>query len=110
MKDTAKQTWEKLEELFASRSLSNKLFLKEELHSLKIQEVYKSEDNAMMLLTSQPPKGSKISLGDKTSCEVLGVGTVKIKMHDGIVRSFSEVRHVPKLRRNLISLGILDRE
>ncbi|CAL9029110.1 unnamed protein product, partial [Prunus brigantina] len=37
MEDTAKQTWEKLEEMFASRSLSNKLFLKKELHSLKMK-------------------------------------------------------------------------
>ncbi|VVA26077.1 PREDICTED: Retrovirus-related Pol poly from transposon TNT [Prunus dulcis] len=51
--------------------------------------------------------GSKISLGDKTNCDVLGVGITKIKMQDGVVRS-SEVRHVLALRMNLISLG--DRE
>ncbi|ONI30551.1 hypothetical protein PRUPE_1G257900 [Prunus persica] len=53
-------------------------------------------------------KGSKISLGDKTNCDVLGVGIMKIKMQDGVVRSLSEVRHVLALRLNLISLG--DRE
>ncbi|KAI5338940.1 PREDICTED: Retrovirus-related Pol poly from transposon [Prunus dulcis] len=269
IEDTTKYTWEKLEELFASRLLSNKLFLKEELHSLKMEEganmmervsalnrcivdlqgmdeVYKSEDKAMMLLTSLPlsykhfrttlmlglmarterrgcsnkrgdksskgrnsrfeddegcfkygskdhwkwncpvwkvkrnkmkdakssgainvstgcetddelltvmdeehngevvahslgksstsvwildsncsfhvcsnrmgfntyeeRNGSKILLGDKTSCDVLDMGTVKINTQDGVVRSLSEVRHVPKLRRNLISLGALDRE
>ncbi|CAL2272275.1 unnamed protein product [Prunus armeniaca] len=54
--------------------------------------------------------GSKIMLGDKTSYDVLGVGIVKIKMQNGVVRSFYEVRHVPTLRRNLISLGALYRE
>ena len=29
-------------------------------------------------------------------------------MHDGIVRTLSNVRHVPDLRKNLISLGTLD--
>ncbi|XP_020417979.1 probable inactive leucine-rich repeat receptor kinase XIAO [Prunus persica] len=38
MKDIAKQTWEKLEEMFAAKSLSNKLFLKKEFHSLKMEE------------------------------------------------------------------------
>ncbi|CAL9020947.1 unnamed protein product [Prunus brigantina] len=38
MEDIAKQTWEKLEEMFATKSLHNKLFLKKELHSLKIEK------------------------------------------------------------------------
>jgi len=73
-----KQTWDELEKMFALKSLSNKLFLKEELHSLKIEEgasvmehmsafnrciadlqrldeIYKLEDNVVMLLTSMPP-------------------------------------------------------
>ncbi|CAL2246834.1 unnamed protein product [Prunus armeniaca] len=60
--------------------------------------------------TYEERNGSKISLGDKTSCDVLGVGIVKIKIHDGVVRSLSKVRHVQELRRNLIFLGTLDRE
>ncbi|CAL9019418.1 unnamed protein product [Prunus brigantina] len=38
IKDTTNQSWEKLEELFESRSLSNKIFLKEELHYLKMED------------------------------------------------------------------------
>ncbi|VVA16130.1 PREDICTED: Retrovirus-related Pol poly from transposon TNT [Prunus dulcis] len=38
MEYTAKQTWKKLEEMFAAKLLSNKLFMKEELHSLKMEE------------------------------------------------------------------------
>ncbi|CAL2257321.1 unnamed protein product [Prunus armeniaca] len=38
IKDTANQSWEKLEELFVSRSLSNKIFFKEELHYLKMED------------------------------------------------------------------------
>jgi hypothetical protein len=33
---------------------------------------------------------------------LVGVGTVRIKMYDGVVRTCS-VRHVPELRKNLIS-------
>ncbi|VVA24984.1 PREDICTED: Retrovirus-related Pol poly from transposon TNT [Prunus dulcis] len=38
MNDTVKQTWEKLKEMFAGKSLSNKLFLKEELLNLRMEE------------------------------------------------------------------------
>lgn len=36
------------------------------------------------------------------------VGSIHIKMHDGVVRVLTNVRHVPKLKRNFISLGALD--
>ena len=29
-------------------------------------------------------------------------------MYDGIVRTLTDVRHVPELRKNLISMGVLD--
>lgn len=36
------------------------------------------------------------------------MGSVKIKMHDGVVRTLTEVRHVPDMSKNLISLTTLD--
>ena len=47
-------------------------------------------------------------MGNNISCKVIGIGTVRIKMHDGIVRTLKDVRHVPDLKKNLISLGTLD--
>lgn len=38
----------------------------------------------------------------------MGVGNVKIRMHDGIVKTLSGVRHVPELKMNLIFLCALD--
>jgi hypothetical protein len=49
-----------------------------------------------------------VRMGNDASCEVIGIGTIKIRMFDGVVRTLSEVRHVPDLRKNLISLGTLD--
>ena len=37
-----------------------------------------------------------------------GIGTVCVKMFDEIVRELKEVRYVPQLKRNLISLGALE--
>ncbi|KAG8478984.1 hypothetical protein CXB51_028893 [Gossypium anomalum] len=36
------------------------------------------------------------------------VRTIKVKMFDGVVRTLSDVQHVPELKRNLISLSTLD--
>ena len=41
-------------------------------------------------------------------CKVVGIGTVSLKMYNDIVRELTQVRHFPKLKRNLISIGMLD--
>lgn len=47
-------------------------------------------------------------MGNNHSCSVVGIGSVSIKMADGGVRNLENVRWVPELSRNLISVGILD--
>ena len=39
---------------------------------------------------------------------MISVGSAKIKTHDGLENILSNVRHVLELKRNLISLGMLD--
>ncbi|KAL0285221.1 UNVERIFIED_CONTAM: Retrovirus-related Pol polyprotein from transposon TNT 1-94 [Sesamum angustifolium] len=46
-----------------------------------------------------------IYLGDDRCCNIVVVGEVRIKMYDGIVRTLYDVRHIPDLKKNLISLG-----
>ena len=41
-------------------------------------------------------------------CKTIGVGSIRIMMFDGIVRELMDVRYVPELKSNLISLGVLD--
>ena len=41
-------------------------------------------------------------------CKTIGIGSIKIRMHNGIVRTLSNVRHVPDLKKKLISLDTLD--
>ncbi|KAG8478618.1 hypothetical protein CXB51_028426 [Gossypium anomalum] len=53
-------------------------------------------------------EGGVMRMGNDSSSKVVGIGTVKIKMHDGTIRTLSDVRYVPDLRKNLISLSILD--
>ena len=51
--------------------------------------------------------GCSVVMGDDRPCNMKGIGTVQIKMFDGIVSELKEVRYVPQLKRNLISIGAL---
>ncbi|MGV8000531.1 hypothetical protein PJP08_29445, partial [Mycobacterium kansasii] len=47
-------------------------------------------------------------MGNGFACNVVAVGSVRIKMFDGVERTLTDVRHVPDLKLNLISLGVLE--
>ena len=49
-----------------------------------------------------------VHMDNDAQCNVTEIGTVKIKTHDGVVRTLSNVRHVSNLKRDLISLGTLN--
>jgi hypothetical protein len=44
-------------------------------------------------------------LGDDAPCKIVEMGKVKIKKRNGNQCFLKEVRHVPYLRKNLISIG-----
>ena len=46
-------------------------------------------------------------MGDDRQCNMEGIGTVQIKMFDGMIRELKKVRYIPQLKRNLISVGAL---
>ena len=48
-------------------------------------------------------------MGNNTTCKVVRVGSVKMRMFDEMVRTLMDVRQVPGLKKNLISLGTLDK-
>ncbi|GFS31874.1 hypothetical protein Acr_00g0019650 [Actinidia rufa] len=50
----------------------------------------------------------RIWMANNTSSRVVGRGSVRFRMADGRSMTLTEVRHVPNLRRNLISIGMLD--
>jgi hypothetical protein len=52
--------------------------------------------------------GDSVLMGNGVACKIVGVGAVRIRMHDKIVRTLKNVRHVPDLNKSIISLGILD--
>ena len=52
----------------------------------------------------------KVVMGDNNSCDIAGIGSIAVKMFDGVVRTLTDVRYIPGLKRNLISIGTLSRQ
>ncbi|KAH9780058.1 retrovirus-related pol polyprotein from transposon TNT 1-94-like protein [Citrus sinensis] len=55
----------------------------------------KLESSAVMMRNDQP-------------CRTMGIGTIRLKIFDGMIRELKEVRFVPALKKNLISMGALE--
>ena len=49
-----------------------------------------------------------VLLGNDQVCQIKGIGRIKMRMHDGPVKILSDVRFIPQVKRNLISLGTLE--
>jgi hypothetical protein len=50
--------------------------------------------------------GGVVFMGNGIPCKIVGVGSIRIRMFDGIARELTNVRYVPELKSNLISLGV----
>ncbi|KAA0059159.1 Retrovirus-related Pol polyprotein from transposon TNT 1-94 [Cucumis melo var. makuwa] len=70
---------------------------------------YHITPNRDFLINFQKSDGGKVLLGDNGTYEVKGSDSVLIATHDGMSRMLTNVRYVPELKRNLISLGELNR-
>ncbi|GMN61562.1 hypothetical protein TIFTF001_030640 [Ficus carica] len=55
-----------------------------------------------------PYDAGTLLIADDSSAKAIGIGTVKVKMFDTVVRTLANVRHVPRLMRSLIYFGVLD--
>ena len=49
-----------------------------------------------------------VYMGNNQSCCVQGIGDISFKVHDNRIKMLTNVRYVPRLKRNIISLGTLD--
>jgi hypothetical protein len=49
-----------------------------------------------------------VFMGNGFPCKTVGVGSIRIRMFNGIVTKLTDVRYVLELKSNLISLGVLD--
>jgi len=51
--------------------------------------------------------GYSVVMSDDCLCNIKGIGTIFIKMFNRMVWELKEVRYVPQLKKNLISVGAL---
>lgn len=51
-----------------------------------------------------------VTVGNGMKCDIIGKGDISLKMSNGSQLTLKEVRHIPDLKRNLISAGMLDRD
>ncbi|KAJ1386525.1 Retrovirus-related Pol polyprotein from transposon TNT 1-94 [Sesbania bispinosa] len=61
------------------------------------------------LFSSFKEWNGSVKLGDDEELGVKGSGAVQIKMYDGMVRTF-DAWYVPSLRKNLVSVGTLEKQ
>nr|GEX69890.1 retrovirus-related Pol polyprotein from transposon TNT 1-94 [Tanacetum cinerariifolium] len=61
-----------------------------------------------LFTTYESFNGGNVYTGNHYICPVIGKGNIQVKMHDGVVRTITGVRHVPDLKRNMISLTNLE--
>lgn len=54
------------------------------------------------------PIRNTIRIGDDSSSKVIGIDTMKERIFNGVIRALSNVKHIPRLMKSLISLGALD--
>ncbi|KAH0672246.1 hypothetical protein KY284_023333 [Solanum tuberosum] len=94
---------------------------KRRVHPLLSNEVYDNKwvlDSGCTLymtfrrdwLSNYEISGGTILIGNNATCKIIGIGLVRVRSHDETVRTITEVRHVPDLKKNLISLGTLDKQ
>nr|GEV31185.1 retrotransposon protein, putative, Ty1-copia subclass [Tanacetum cinerariifolium] len=51
-----------------------------------------------------------MAVSEERACDIIGIWKVRVQMKDGSSFMLENVRYIPELKRNLISLGTLDRE
>lgn len=50
----------------------------------------------------------RVMMRNNSVYKIIGMGKIYFKLHDGSIREVRQVRHVPDLKRNLISYGMMD--
>ncbi|KAH9679108.1 reverse transcriptase Ty1/copia-type domain-containing protein [Citrus sinensis] len=73
----------------------------------KIKDSKDKVGNAAIATDESSYETAEVLIASKEKIQV-GIGTVSLKMFDGVVREITQVRHVPDLKRNLIYVGMLD--
>ena len=53
-------------------------------------------------------EGGLVYMGNDQTCEILGIGKIKLKVHDETIRFLTEFQYIPDFKQNLILVGLLE--
>uniref|UniRef100_A0A803PRA4 Retrovirus-related Pol polyprotein from transposon TNT 1-94-like beta-barrel domain-containing protein n=1 Tax=Cannabis sativa TaxID=3483 RepID=A0A803PRA4_CANSA len=65
-------------------------------------------DSASVMVVSKT--SGVVELGDNRYCKMIGVGSIRLKIDNGRITKLDKVRHVLEIKRNLISISMLDQD
>lgn len=65
--------------------------------------------NKNLFINYEAYDGRVIVMGNDLCYKVIVKGVARLKMFDGMLKELRDVKHVPELKGNLISLGMLDK-
>ena len=57
--------------------------------------------------TYKPYDGGSVLMGNDVVCKTVGIGNICMRMFDGQARTLTNIRHVTKLKKNILSLRAL---
>lgn len=66
------------------------------------------DTNQDWFTTYEPVRKCVVMMGNNIPCKIASICNIRIKIFDGMVGTLGNVRHVPNLKRYIISLSILD--
>ena len=59
-------------------------------------------------VTYEKMSGGNILMGNDAPYKSIGIGSIQIKMINGVVRTLTEVHHVHELKKNVVFIGAMD--
>ena len=102
------EAFEYTEVLAATNKKAMKIETKEEDSILGSRCTYNMTSKKNWFVDYKLQEGDSVYMGNNQNYEIIGVGSVLLKLSNNMEVLLKGVRHVPKLKRNLISLGMLD--
>ncbi|KAL2526686.1 Integrase catalytic domain-containing protein [Abeliophyllum distichum] len=64
--------------------------------------------NINMFCSYTNVNSGNVVMGNNVACKVIGIGNIRVKFDTGFVYLLENVRHIPELSKNLISIGTLE--
>ena len=116
MRETfASKLWKEMEDKFMKKCTQNKLYTRTKLYHFQYKPGTTMNDHITRfdslvtdLLNLDEKVSGVVHLAENQPCKVAGIDSISSKNHDGSTRVLTDVQYIPKLEKNLISLGTFE--